>query len=1277
MLPKTFHRGHESAKFAVVHAIGHKVSIHFPVEKASPGRMDLLCAQSAIVLPGRCSQPKQIENETKMFSYALKGLWYYRRINIVVMLAVAISTAVIGGSLIVGDSVRFSLQRMTQQRLGQITHVLHSPRFFRQQLAEDIAKDQSWQPATTKIAADSLIDDAVCAPAILLTGSIERTTSADSLRRAGSVTLLSINEEGWGLLENGDIEVPDAREIVLGFRTAQELKVTKGDEVTVWVEIPASIPRDSLLGERSETTAEIVLTVADVIPETAGASRFDLNPGQQLPYNAFLSLATMQERLGLEEVEVSRRNPIAKVARVNTMLVGVPEFPAKGPEDGEWRAARLEQLQSAADQIASEVGDLNSVVQKSLIPKDLELNLRVVADRGYLTAESDRMILDDATASAVAAAAEDLGLATDKSIVYLSNEIWATDRANTDERFSMYSIIAGLNMHSGAPFGPLKLTDGSAVPELGDNDIVLSAWLAEDLKVSTGDTVNATWHQIGSHGELPEIEKTFTVKGIFSSDDTLTVDRNLTPSVEGVTDVEDFGDIRQPFEMDMKRLTERDDDYWKEHRATPKAFVSLKTAEELWNSRYGRYTSIRIGGSTGSATRSETQLNTMANRLAFEIPRRLQPAEVGMMFRPVREEGLQAAVGANDFTQLFIGFSFFLILSAIILASLMFRLGIQQRINQMGVLSAVGWTDNRVRRLFVTEGLLVCLAGACVGAVAAVYFAKLMIYGLTTWWVGAVGTQFLLLDIQPAKLVLSAVISLVLAGLVIILALRSFRNIGVRDQLAGNADAAELGTDGERGLWDKLVTLVGFGSIIAAFVVPFLVILNLVPDGEAFGGLTWQMVCFFLAGFSCLIAGLFILSVMLRRRATAETVDKVESSLRGLALANAARSPTRSLLTTALIAFATFVIVAVGAGRRNPLSETPDVQSGNGGYSLVAETAQPVLFDLNTAEGRSQLNFRDEQISQLGTATVYPFGMKPGANASCVNLYQTRIPTMLGATPEFIARGGFRFADTPGENPWELMNEEHPPSGSSGINKAVPTIPVIGDMNTLMYSLKKGKGSTIYYPTVDEAEFALKVVGMLDGSVFQGVLLMTDENLKRLDPDVAGARYFLIETASVDDLSNVSTALESALNDFGFDAEPVSERLAGFLAVQNTYLSTFQMLGGLGLLVGTFGLAAVMMRNVVERRREIALMRAVGFTKWRVSRLILSENSILLLWGILLGTGSALLAMLPHLRSTGADLPWQPLLGTLVAVAVIGSLASVFAVRAASTLSIRENLAAE
>ena len=119
---------------------------------------------------------------------------------------------------------------------------------------------------------------------------------------------------------------------------------------------------------------------------------------------------------------------------------------------------------------------------------------------------------------------------------------------------------------------------------------------------------------------------------------------------------------------------------------------------------------------------------------------------------------------------------------------------------------------------------------------------------------------------------------------------------------------------------------------------------------------------------------------------------------------------------------------------------------------------------------------------------------------------------------------------------------------------------------------------------------------MLDGSVFQGVLVMSDTNLKRIAPDVSGSRYFLVETPDAGtSVEQAASALETALQPYGMDTERVSRRLADFLSVQNTYLSTFQMLGGLGLLVGTFGLAAVMMRNVIERRSEIALLRSLGF----------------------------------------------------------------------------------
>jgi ABC-type antimicrobial peptide transport system permease subunit len=144
----------------------------------------------------------------------------------------------------------------------------------------------------------------------------------------------------------------------------------------------------------------------------------------------------------------------------------------------------------------------------------------------------------------------------------------------------------------------------------------------------------------------------------------------------------------------------------------------------------------------------------------------------------------------------------------------------------------------------------------------------------------------------------------------------------------------------------------------------------------------------------------------------------------------------------------------------------------------------------------------------------------------------------------------------------------------------------------------------------------------------------------------------------------VEQALETSLGDFGFDVQRSADRLAAFMAVQNTYLTTFQSLGGLGLLLGTFGLATVQLRNVLERRGELALLRAAGFRRERLAILVMLENAALLVGGLALGIAAALVAILPHLLGGGAAIPWLTLAVTLGLVLLVGLAAGMSAVRA-------------
>jgi len=105
-----------------------------------------------------------------------------------------------------------------------------------------------------------------------------------------------------------------------------------------------------------------------------------------------------------------------------------------------------------------------------------------------------------------------------------------------------------------------------------------------------------------------------------------------------------------------------------------------------------------------------------------------------------------------------------------------------------------------------------------------------------------------------------------------------------------------------------------------------------------------------------------------------------------------------------------------------------------------------------------------------------------------------------------------------------------------------------------------------------------------------------------------------------------------------------------YAAVQNTYLSTFQTLGGLGLILGTIGLTAVMLRNIWERRSELALMRAIGFSIRGLGGMVLVENAALVVTGLTIGTAAAVIAVAPHLFSRPQGLPWLSVGAILVGV---------------------------
>ena len=423
---------------------------------------------------------------------------------------------------------------------------------------------------------------------------------------------------------------------------------------------------------------------------------------------------------------------------------------------------------------------------------------------------------------------------------------------------------------------------------------------------------------------------------------------------------------------------------------------------------------------------------------------------------------------------------------------------------------------------------------------------------------------------------------------------------------------------------------------------------------------------FFGAGTSLLVACLCLATFWLRRAPRSSLAGHGWRQVSRIGVRNATIRPGRSVLAIGVIASATFILISVDAFRLET-PRTADRHSGVGGYSLLVDLLVPIAHDPNSREGRDALGLAD-----AADIAVEPFRVLPGDDASCLNLYEPRRPRVMGVSQRFIesARFAFQRALSPGAaetaNPWLLLNR--PMDGDD-------VVPVIADANSMTYVLHKSLGEDI---TLDVAgrPVRLRLVAALDDSIFQGELLMSETNFVRLFPDQPGYQFLLVE-APPTRVAEVEATIENLASDLGADAVRTDTRLAEFHTVENTYLSTFQALGGLGLLLGTVGLAAVLIRNALERRREMALLGAVGYRRPHVLAIVLAENVLLLGWGLVVGAACALVAIAPAVTERGGRLPVAGSALLLVAVLAAGLLSSVIATRVALSGSLLGALRAE
>ncbi|MEZ5324422.1 MAG: ABC transporter permease [Verrucomicrobiales bacterium] len=1071
-----------------------------------------------------------------------RGIVYYWRWHLGLLVGVAITSAIVSGSLIVGDSVRATLKRQNELRLGKADVALvGGDRFFTSALVDSLAAPNSLR-----------------AGIVALRGTV---TTASGGQRINNVNILGVTPEFWKTgLDQDRSNIPGG--VMINEPLASAYGITKGATIIVRVEKPGALSRDAPLSGSKEDLVTLRDEVKAIVAADSGGN-FSLRAEQLPPLNVFVPLAQLQEL-------------VEEQGHLNLMLGTLPS--------------------------ASNMDTVEASLQENWQLADAEVALEPVEDGKTWNLTSSRIFVDPAIEKATMNVVADAQPVT----TYLVNRI------ESGENVTPYSMVTAL------PRGYREVLPA----DMTDDEAVISQWLADDLGIGPGDSLTLHYFVLDDGRALKEAPTTFTVKAVLPMTHP-AINGSWTPEFPGVSDEDNCSDWDPGYEVDFNQIREKDEDYWDTYRSTPKVFIAMEKGREMWANRFGNVTGIRF---------SAENLDEAA--FLAKLKGELTVASFGLNLVNVREGAVQAVTKALPLEQYFLAFGFFLILTALILAALLFLFSIENRSAQIGVLSAVGIPAKTVRKLFIVEGVGIAIVGAAVGLFGGVAYTKVILGQLSGDWSGAVSGLKFHFALNPMSLVYAYVGTVIMAWLTVFLASRRILKTQPKDLLAGIQVQAKP--------WSRRTQRIVWGCAIFCGLATVL--------GMGFTAMSTDTMvgAWFFGGAALLVLGLLITWSLLKRAGSKSAPDG-HVSIWQMGMRNAVRKPGRSLAIAGVLAAGIFMITVVNLFRQDANRDARDRSAGTGGFAFVGESSLPVYEDLNSAAGREAYAIEEKEMEG---ASVVQFRVQEGDEASCLNLNHAQLPAIAGVNPADLAsRNAFSFKSVAslvsvkdGTSPWTILNAEL--EGGA--------IPAVMDANSAMYALKVKLGDTIPYVDGKGNTVPIKLVGTLNNALLQGKVVISESNF-RDHFDTAGYRYFLIDAEPARE-KELAATLTKQLGLRGLSLTPAAARLAQFNAVQNTYIGIFSTLGAFALVLSTVGLGILVARNVLERRAEFGTLQAIGFRKPALRRIVLGEHWFLLLAGLVIGLLSAVIAVFPMLGGGSTGVPFA-LIGFLAGGILVGGLA--------------------
>ncbi|GAB2926462.1 ABC transporter permease [Streptomyces mayteni] len=661
-------------------------------------------------------------------------------------------------------------------------------------------------------------------------------------------------------------------------------------------------------------------------------------------------------------------------------------------------------------------------------------------------------------------------------------------------------------------------------------------------------------------------------------------------------------------------------------------YLDLPTAQEYLLGGVDGYTSVNVD-STGAV--SDTDLKSAIASVVGADTYKLQTADE---YIEENRDALGEVLGILEYVLL--GFAGLALLVGIFLIVNTFSMLVAQRTREIGLMRAIGSSRRQVNRSVLIEALLLGVIGSVLGFGAGIGIAV----GLMAV-MNAVGMNLSTEDltINPNVPIVGIVLGVVVTLLAAYIPARragkispmaALRDSGLPDDVRAGRIRAGIGT---------AFTLLGLGALAATASV------DSAADGAGFLaiGVVLSLVGLILVGPA--LVGLVV-------RGLSAVLLRGFGSVGRLAERNALRNPRRTGATASALMIGLALVAGLSVvGSSMVASATEEIdQSAGADYIITTSNFMPILPEAGAAvQGVAELDHVTE-IRNMETAVVMPNGEDVDVNLTATD------PTYQQDFAMDVVEG-------------DLGEVFGPDSVSVGSDDAEEFGIGIGDELPV---------------TFDGAESAttltVRAILSSDAMVGNGTWYVSTETARGAVPDAMPLPSMLFAGAVDGQETAARAALDAAMDPYPqMDVRDQAEYKELIQDQVGQLLNMVYGLLALAIIVAILGVINTLALSVVERTREIGLMRAIGLSRRQLRRMIRLESVVIALFGALLGlvlglawgaAGQQLMA-LEGMRVL--EIPWSTIITVFIGSAVVGLLAALMPAFRAGRMNVLNAIATE